>query len=79
MVDVVVVEVIDMGDVAVVIRLAAVKIIPRGNIARPLQAAKVNIQKRQHPVLTRLRLPGPKEPTLLQTSSLTQEHCSPTL
>jgi hypothetical protein len=40
MVDVVVVEVIDIDDVAVVIRLAAVRIIPGGNIARLLQAAK---------------------------------------
>jgi hypothetical protein len=40
MVDVVVVEVIDMDDVVVVIRLAAVRIIPRANIARPRRAAK---------------------------------------
>ncbi len=40
MVDVVVVEVIDMDDVVAVIRLAAVRIIPKGNIARAHREAK---------------------------------------
>ncbi len=73
MVDVVVVEVIDIDDVAVVIRLAAVRIIPKGNIARLPQAAKSNIQKRQHPVLARLRLVGRRNSPSPQTPPLTQE------
>jgi hypothetical protein len=42
--DVVVVEVVDIGDVAVVIRLAAVKIIAARNIARPQKRQKQKIQ-----------------------------------
>jgi len=40
MVDVVLVEVVDIDDVVAVIRLAAVRIIPKRNIAWPERGAK---------------------------------------
>ena len=54
-----------MDGVEVVIRLAAVRIIPRGNIAWPAEGSKVNIQKCRWPecphgygrVVTRYSLP----------------------
>ena len=57
MVDEVVVEVIDMDDVVVVIRLAAVKIISRENIAWTGRRAKAKIEMPRAPVIAWLLLP----------------------